>query len=696
MSDNPTKILGKPKNDPNATKITTPPASGGLPKPPVAPGNDIAKPTGSHHVAPKVSPAGRTEQIKQINADIAKRPPPAGATPMPSSAPTNPAKKFSIMDRLKSKGSQIQSSVGKFLEKRKRAGQIKQINTSIQQTKAQSSAAMPGINSKFVGKSEIVKSTPEEFMAQERASRTPESIAAKRKQLLEQVKLQQRPQAAPVATAAPKQPQIAQKTAIPQPSAPSAGAHHQMVLNALSSLHKENPNEPLFTTGQLRSKTNLPKEHFDQAALDLTKQGKISLHRHDYPAGLNETDKHNLVHDSGHGMHYIGVALRKSNIGKNEMYLLDILKAVGVPKKGIGPEAHAKMKQENDAFLAAQASKQQGLPSPKPQATLPPINNPKPVIASPVQVPPHVEAATRQVKSHANHGSIMTNMKKVSAPKQVATPLAHPLPEHHAVKSPENQERFAGKNNIIPKERAPQTSAMPAMASKSKIIPKGSQQNNQALAAQDKKKFESEKTAPLEQDIHPSWETPSKDKEATLEATHESNKQNTPSNGTKSPAAPVAPPRSVSGQQQNTPNVVQKQNSAPAAKASGQPLTAPPSSESQGNVNTKSSMKTQDIGVKHQVAPEQKAHSHLISFLQNLVNPAAQSEPVVRHSQHFMGKSIDFATPEQKATRTSAHETKQHQKLLDLKDKKEDVKKPEHNRNKLLTVIKNCGSMVKP
>ena len=789
MLGDKTKNFRKPQNDAGAADVSSP----GAPKPMAPTANDTNKPNSSHHFGPSVSPAGRTEQLKQINADIAKRPPPAGGSP--SSAPVNPTKKFSIMDRLKSKGGQIKNTLDKVVKKHKRAGQLKQINESIKQTKAQNAAPMPGVNSSLVGKN------------------------------------------------------------------------------------------------------------------------------------MNE--------------------------------LLDILKVVGVPKKGIGPEAAAKMKQDNDTFLAAHAAKQ-GQIAPKPVAPAavappaaptmsPAVVAPKALIGSKVIKPqqsPHVEAATKHVKSHATHGKIKANLKKVSAPSPAPpTPLAHPQPTDHAVKSPEAQRQFSSKN-IIPKEKAVAPAAAPAVAAvKSKIIPKGSAQNTQAVAAQDKKNFESEKAAPMPRD---SWDAPTETKasqEVTpdAKAANETNSQNTAPKSNQSTTGGAISSKSGSGKQSPPPYGREKTPQGTAGQATGQsssaqsngsagasgvtvqsgkgakvntakftPNNAPAKPQARTNVSVQPSapqaapasghMQTHNTTVKHAVAPAQ-AHSHLLSMLQNLVNPGGHSDQVVRHSQHFMGKSedinkahplahltpdqqdtmldysenarkmsdkahkantsqahdsaarannesyhfaklaghgvkdpktkahlesrakyhddkdtehrkiaeklkakpiaksedinksitdhliklgqhagviakrpgmgkktfgtvktkhtpdgtkvhvdiktvhtdkyrpklkdingpskvddmktavkehghneskaaaaavraknkqnpiaksIEFATPEQKATRTSAHETKQHQKLLDLKDKNEDVKKPENNRNKLLSVIKNCGSRGKP
>ncbi len=61
----------------------------------------------------------------------------------------------------------------------------------------------------------------------------------------------------------------------------------------------------------LRRHAGLPKAAFDEAVLQLSRQGRVSLHRHDYPASLSPEERDELVTD-GLGNYYVGVALRQS------------------------------------------------------------------------------------------------------------------------------------------------------------------------------------------------------------------------------------------------------------------------------------------------------------------------------------------------------------------------------------------------
>ena len=55
---------------------------------------------------------------------------------------------------------------------------------------------------------------------------------------------------------------------------------------------------------------NVDKSAFDQAVLRLADQGKVALHRHDFPAGLSTEDRAELVTDAT-GDFYVGIALRQ-------------------------------------------------------------------------------------------------------------------------------------------------------------------------------------------------------------------------------------------------------------------------------------------------------------------------------------------------------------------------------------------------
>ncbi len=67
----------------------------------------------------------------------------------------------------------------------------------------------------------------------------------------------------------------------------------------------------LIGARDLRRAARLEKQAFDQAVLDLARQGRLSLHRHDYPASLSPAEREDLVAD-GAGAFYVGLALRRN------------------------------------------------------------------------------------------------------------------------------------------------------------------------------------------------------------------------------------------------------------------------------------------------------------------------------------------------------------------------------------------------
>jgi hypothetical protein len=67
----------------------------------------------------------------------------------------------------------------------------------------------------------------------------------------------------------------------------------------------------LVGTRDLRRAARLDKAHFDSAVLELSRQGRVSLHRHDYPASLSLEERDELVTD-GAGTYYVGLALRQT------------------------------------------------------------------------------------------------------------------------------------------------------------------------------------------------------------------------------------------------------------------------------------------------------------------------------------------------------------------------------------------------
>ncbi len=89
--------------------------------------------------------------------------------------------------------------------------------------------------------------------------------------------------------------------------APQDRTAHEQFLAVLRGLVAENPRQALLSIRDLRARVALSKERFDAVALDLMRDGKVSLHYHDHPASLPEAERSQLVQD-GRGNYYIGIA----------------------------------------------------------------------------------------------------------------------------------------------------------------------------------------------------------------------------------------------------------------------------------------------------------------------------------------------------------------------------------------------------
>jgi hypothetical protein len=81
----------------------------------------------------------------------------------------------------------------------------------------------------------------------------------------------------------------------------------EKVLAALRELASREPPRALLSVRTLRTLTDLDKRRFDQAALRLSRAGKLTLHHHDFPESLSDDERAKLILDE-HGLHYVGIA----------------------------------------------------------------------------------------------------------------------------------------------------------------------------------------------------------------------------------------------------------------------------------------------------------------------------------------------------------------------------------------------------
>lgn len=78
----------------------------------------------------------------------------------------------------------------------------------------------------------------------------------------------------------------------------------------LGALASENPQQAMLSVTELRRRLLLDKREFDAIALDLAREGAISLHHHDNAASMPEHERMQLIQDA-HGRDYVGISLTR-------------------------------------------------------------------------------------------------------------------------------------------------------------------------------------------------------------------------------------------------------------------------------------------------------------------------------------------------------------------------------------------------
>lgn len=85
------------------------------------------------------------------------------------------------------------------------------------------------------------------------------------------------------------------------------------LVSLMRSIEPAADNGALVAARELRRVAQLDKPHFDRAVLDLARQGRVMLHRHDFAGGLSAAERDELVTD-GAGTYYVGMALRRDQV----------------------------------------------------------------------------------------------------------------------------------------------------------------------------------------------------------------------------------------------------------------------------------------------------------------------------------------------------------------------------------------------
>jgi hypothetical protein len=95
----------------------------------------------------------------------------------------------------------------------------------------------------------------------------------------------------------------------PQANAPLSAGRAQF-LAKLGELSDGAKPGSLLSIRELRSALPFDKQEFDRLALDLARDGLVTLHQHDFPDSLSDTERAELIADA-RGTHFVGIALRR-------------------------------------------------------------------------------------------------------------------------------------------------------------------------------------------------------------------------------------------------------------------------------------------------------------------------------------------------------------------------------------------------
>lgn len=83
------------------------------------------------------------------------------------------------------------------------------------------------------------------------------------------------------------------------------------LLSKLRDLSTSSKSTGLLSIAELRARAALEKSEFDRVALELAKEGIVTLHQHDFPSSLSDSERASLVVDP-QGNHFVGIALRRA------------------------------------------------------------------------------------------------------------------------------------------------------------------------------------------------------------------------------------------------------------------------------------------------------------------------------------------------------------------------------------------------
>ncbi len=393
-----------------------------------------------------------------------------------------------------------------------------------------------------------------------------------------------------------------------------------------------------------------------------------------------------------------GVNMKKDKLSKTQIEMLDLLK--GQFSKLGKPGASEAAKAVMSAPVSEAEQKHVGKPMAPTSASAvvekPSVAIPSEPAAAVVKLAPHEKLSSHVANAKAKN-TLKSKVKAKVDAKPVAVPSAPaiapvstvaPSEQAHAqvkevLKGKSAEKKFtpgAQKNlQSAPKSESEAKPEAQRSFKSSKVLPKGSPANQKAI---DKQKMDTEKTADFKEasEAKPdSWS--SKGSPETTEVTKDAKPAEVtakPDTGTEVTAKPGS-------------EVKPDANSEVTAKPGEKPA---PKKDVHSEVTHKPG--SPNLGVKTTfVAPT--AHSHVMNFLKQLFSPGSQpageGQQIANASQHFMQKSEEKT--EKESIGATATKIKEGAKKAPPAEKAKLLTTPEnypeHNRKKVLSLLKTCS-----
>lgn len=113
--------------------------------------------------------------------------------------------------------------------------------------------------------------------------------------------------------------------------------HKPDLISLIKQVESGAENGALVSARDLRKHAGMGKEEFDDHVLKLAAEGKLMMHRHDYPAGLTDKELAELV-KGPEGRYFVGMALRR-NTPEPKEFTTKLIPKAGKPTTAMSSDA---------------------------------------------------------------------------------------------------------------------------------------------------------------------------------------------------------------------------------------------------------------------------------------------------------------------------------------------------------------------